>query len=446
MDEKILFNEGATFGITSSAIISTEVKPARPTGTITKDDKGKKLLNWGEDNDFPQQVIADVRKNPELGNLLDKQANLLYSAGLEWGILEKDKNGIEKLTPADIALDKSIKDWCKKTSINRYLLEASKDLYWFNNVFVEIILSNDRKKIAQICTQAAEECRFGPQNNNGLLDTCYINAQWPDGKIEDPETKKLPVIDAYYDPAGTLQETTSGTNFIYTLNYANPGNKFYQLADWNSIRESGWLEVSSDLPKFKKALLKHKSTIVNHIKVSNRYWDLKFDGWDKKTQAEKTKIKQDEIDHVQRLLAGAENAGKNFWSTFHSDLNMGKDNELIKIEPIADLLKDGTFLEDGKDASTYTMSAVGLHPALVGTMPNNGLGGAGSNIREAYNLHILTNKSRQDLILEPLNNLVVDYNGWTDITFRFKNQFMTTLDTGTETSSKAQTSTSNTSK
>ena len=445
---KIVFNEDASFGVTPLAVVSTEVKSVgRPTNIIDKETKGKELLKWGENNDFPQQVIIDIRKNPELGTLLDKEANLLYSAGLEWGKYVDDGNGNEVFKRLAPDQNKKIREWCKRTNIDRYLLEASKDLYTFYNVFVEIVLSNDRKSIAQICTQAAEECRLAPQNNNGLIDTCYINANWPDAQPTDKLTKKLTVIDAYYDPATTLKEAKSGTNFIYMLNYANPGNKFYQLADWNSIRESGWLEVSSELPKLKKALLKNQTTIKHHIKISNRYWDMKYDGFEKKTAAERTKIKSDEIEKIQQLLTGSENAGKNFWSVFHSDLNMGKDNELIKIEAVDDKIKDGKFLEDGKDASIYTMSAVGLHPALVGTMPNNGLGGAGSNIREAYNLHILTNKSRQDLILEPLNNLVVPYNGWDPETvFRFKNQFMTTLDTGTETSSKAQTSTSNTSK
>jgi hypothetical protein len=443
----IVFNDSATFGVTPLAVVSTDVKAiGRPTNIIDKDTKGKELLKWGENNDFPQKVIEDVRKNPELGTLLDKQANLLYSAGLEWGYLELTADGKEILKPAETNLHKTIKDWCRKTSINRYLLEASKDIYWFYNAFIEIVLSNDRSKIAQVCVQAAEECRFGPQNKKGLLDTCFINAHWPNAKVDDAETKTLPVIDPYYDPATNLKDLGKGTNFIYPLNYANPGNKFYQLADWNSIRESGWLEVSSELPKLKKALLKNQTTIKYHIKISSQYWALKYKGFELKTISDQTKIKADEIDTIQKMLTGSDNAGKNFWSVFHSDLNMGKDNELIKIEAIDDKIKDGKWLEDGKDASIYTMSAVGLHPALVGTMPNNGLGGAGSNIREAYNLHILTNKSRQDLILEPLNNLVVDYNGWTDITFRFKNQFMTTLDTGTETSSKAQISTSNTSK
>ena len=174
------------------------------------------------------------------------------------------------------------------------------------------------------------------------------------------------------------------------------------------------------------------------------YWSKKYDGWENKSQPDKKKIKEKEIADIQKLIKGAEKAGSNFWSHVHTDLNQMKDLDLIKIEAIDDKIKSGQYLEEGKDASVYTMSAVGLHPALVGTTPNNGLGGAGSNIREAYNLFIMSNLSRQELVFEPINNVVVEYNGWEDVVFRPKNKFMTTLDTGVETSSTPQASTSKT--
>ena len=101
-----------------------------------------------------------------------------------------------------------------------------------------------------------------------------------------------------------------------------------------------------------------------------------------------------------------------------------------------DKIQDGKYLEDGKDASLFKAAAVGLHPALIGNLTSSGMSGAGSNIREAYNLNIMTNRSRQDIILEPLNNLLIEYNGWPlEMEFAFNNQFMTTLDAGKEMTS-----------
>lgn len=440
--KQVVINADLTFGMTKSALVSMDSTTtiSRPSFAVDKNTVGKKLLLWGEDNDFPQKVIADVRKNPELGTLLNKQASLLYSGGLEWGILKK-VNGKEVLEPLPEAMDIEVAEWCRKTNINRYLLEASKDIYWFYNVFPEIILSLDRKKIVQICVQAAEECRFEVQNSKGVIENVYINAQWDDGAKEtDGLTKKLPVIDPYYDPAGYLLTDTRGCNYIYPLNYANPGNKFYQLPDWNSIRESGWLAVSALVPKHKEALLKNQSTIKYHIQLASQYWEVKYKDWSKKTDPQKKKAMEAELTEIQNLITGAEKAGSNFWSVFLTDINQGKMVDMVKITPLDDKIKSGQYLEEGKDASIYTMSAVGLHPALIGTMPGGGLSGAGSNIREAYNLHMLSNKSFGDLVLEPLNMVAIPFNGWDPrMIFRFKNSFMTTLDTNTETSANPQT-------
>ena len=447
----VLLSDDLTMGLTSTMLVNASVKNIKkPTPVVDKDVRTTDIIYWGDGNDFPQQVIEDVDKNPELGNLLDKQATLLYSSGLMWGKLVGFDKGEEVIEPLSPELNKEIMLWCKRTNINRYLLDASRDLYYFANVFPEIILSRDKSQIAQICTQAAEDCRWSIQNKTtGLVEYCYVSANWPVASINDSFTKKIPVIDPYYSAADYLKENNSSSyNYIYPLNYSSPGKRFYQLATWNSIRESGWLDVALLIPKFKKALLENQSTIKYHLKVSDKYWSLKFgDEFETKSKDKKAEIIKDEIERIQKLVTGAEKTGVNFWSVFYSDLPQLKDLDLIKIEAIDDKIKTGQYLEEGKDASTYTMSAVGLHPALVGTTPNNGLGGAGSNIREAYNLNILTNKPRQDLVLEPLNLLVTEYNGWgVDTVFRFKNQFMTTLDTGTEMSSKAQSQTSNTQK
>ncbi|OFY87843.1 MAG: hypothetical protein A3F72_02940 [Bacteroidetes bacterium RIFCSPLOWO2_12_FULL_35_15] len=438
-NKEVLFSEDYRFSYMPgvSASISTDViNTTRPSSSINKLAAKNEILFWGEDNDFPQLVIADVRKNTELGMLLEKQAGLLYAGGLIWGTPDPEDDS--KLVPVDKANNVEIKAWLKHSNINRYLQESATDVYWFYNVFPEIVLNIGGTEILQICSQAAEECRWGVQNSkSGMIDNCYINAQWPDGKANDPFTKKLPVLDAYYNPAQQLKENLKGTNYIYPLNYAQPGNKFYQLASWNSLRESGWLAVAEAIPKFKKALLANQMTIKYHIRISNMYWEKKFDGWAKMPDKDKTNIKKKEIESMQDTLMGAEKAGRSLISVVHHEFNGGnggKEFNLIQIEAIDDKIKDGKYLEDGKDASLRTMSAIGLHPALVGTMPNNGMGGAGSNIREAYNLHVMTNKSRQDLILEPLNNLIIEFNGWDpEIEFRFRNQFMTTLDKGSET-------------
>lgn len=418
----------------SAVATTTNIKEiTRPTSSVSKQDGAEDISPWGDNNDFPQKVIADVRLDTEIGAILDKKARLIYSGGITFGTIERGDNGTEILRAPDPNTAKEIDDFLQKSNINLYLMEAAKDLVWFYNVFPELVRSKDKSKIVQICVQAAEECRWSKQNpKSGLIETCYINANFPDAKTTDPLTKKLAVLDPYYDPAGRLRENTKDFNVIYPISYPSPGNKFYQLADWNSIRASGWLDVSKLIPAFKKSLLENQLTIKYHIKISDQFWGWKFTDWVKKTEVQKKKAMQDELNRFVSFMKGADKTGAPFFSSFKTDPNTGKEFPGWVIDVIDDKLKDGKYLEDGKEASAHKMAALGLHPALVGTMPNSGLGGAGSNIREAYNLFILENQPNQDLLLAPLY-VVRDYNGWPpEIVFRFKNSLMTTLDTGKE--------------
>lgn len=433
--KNIVFNDDYSAAIIPAigAVVTDVASMPRPTSATIKSTDSDAMALWGDNNDFPQLVINDVRKDAELPNLLDEKARLAYAGGLIYGTLKRNGDGSEYLEPlTNGSLQKEIDDWIIRSNITAYLYEAFKDLYWFGNAFPEVVRDKELKKIVQLCVQPAEQCRWAKQNKNGLIETCYINANFPDAKATDSLTKKLGVIDRYYDAAGSLL-LRKETNLIYPISIPSPGSNYYQLADWNSIRASGWLDVSRAIPKFKKSLLEKQMTIKYHIEISNLYWEMKYPGFDSKAKEEKVKIKEEEFSNFVSVMSGELAAGGNLYSPMITDPSSGKEYSLWKITPIDDKIKDGTFLEDGKDASLYKYSAIGIHPALLGTMPNNGMGGAGSNIREAHLLYTMKIRPHQDIVLEPLNYLVVPYNKWDGVTFRLRNSFMTTLDKGSET-------------
>ena len=132
-------------------------------------------------------------------------------------------------------------------------------------------------------------------------------------------------------------------------------------------------------------------------------------------------------------MQGYENAGKNVITSFITDKISNKDYSLVKITPIEKKMQDEIFLKDDERSSSKILSAVGLHPALLGFSTATGQGqGGGSDIREAYNLNTIKDSIIHDMILAPLY-LVRDYNGWNqEIEFKLQPQFMTTLDAGKE--------------
>lgn len=419
-------------GIKTSAIITFESEKKATTAVPVKDNNSK-MAFWGTDNDFPQRVIIDVRKDHELGPLLNKKAQLIHAGGITWGIPTQNDKNEEILLPLPKNEHEEVATWMSKSNINRYLMEISKDVTWFFTAFPELVLQVDRKKIIQICAQPAESCRFEQMDDAGVISNVFINANFPDAKENDKLTKTVPVIDPYYNPSETLRSKKRGHNFIYPISIPVPGCTYYQLAEWNGLREAGWLTISIAIPKFKKNVLEKQLNIKYHVEIADAFWPLKYPDWDKMTADQKTKAYTTELQTFSNIMIGVEGAGNSLVTTMKSDFQGDKYLSLWKITAIDNKLGKGEYLEDFKEASLAKMAAVGLHPALVGTMPSNGLGGAGSNIREAYNLNNIENRPIQDLILEPLK-LVRDYNEWNPLLeFRIKNPFMTTLNTGTET-------------
>lgn len=417
-------------GVTASAIV-TFTRPNRATTPTEQNITAGKMAYWGDDNDFPQKVIADLKKDTDLAPLLSKQALLLYSGGLTWGIPD-NTTGEEVLTPLNDADHKMIATWMRRSAINRYLFEASKDLHIFYNAFPELVLQMDRKQIIQLCAQPAEYCRWEKMNDKGIVENCYINLNFPQYNETHPLTKKVPVLDPYFDPAATLKAKTSGFNFIYPLSFPTPGQTYYQIADWNGIRESGWLAVSQAIPKFKLNLLEKQLNIKYHVEISDQYWPIRFAGFNDMKQSEQQKLVDGEMKKFSEVMSGVEGAGNSLITAMKTDFQMQKEYSMWKISPIDNKLAKGEFMEEVKEAAVIKQSAIGLHPALVGTMANSGMGGAGSNIREAYNLHNIMSRPQQDILLEPLY-VVRDYNGWpSDMEFRIKNPFMATLNTGAD--------------
>jgi hypothetical protein len=449
---KIEFNSDRTAAIVQTAKVSALVtfknapRATASVPTLNENRTSEKLAYWGEtSNDLPQKMISDIRKDVELGPWLNTKAVLTYAGGLTWGIpkmVQKGEEYIEVLTPlTDPKQEREIKDFMRKSAIPRYLYEASVDLRTFFNGFAEFVLQVDHKKIVQLCIQAAETCRWEKMNSSGVIEHCYINANFPD-ESDLSKAKKVKVLDPYYDPAARLKELAEKDkerhNYIYPLSIPTPGSTYYQHPDWNGVREVGWLEVSQAIPKFKQSVLENQMAIKYHVEISDQFWPTRFPDWEEKTAAQKETCVQAELKKFSDIMSGVEGAGNSLITAMKQNFEQGKDFSMWKITPIENKLSKGEFMAEVKEASINKAMAVGLHPALLGTVPNSGLGGSGSNIREAFNLNAIVNKPVQDIILEPLY-VIRDFNKWNpDVEFRIKNPFMTTLDKGVETETKTE--------
>lgn len=413
--------------------------PLSPTVKVTGDNaEAGKFAKWGSDNKQPFTIMDAVASNAVLSQALYWKSNAVISGGLAYGNLVVDPaTGREKL---ERVIDPVVEDWLYKSNVLRYLREASLEFYKFWLVFPELILSNDRKTIASISCHESAHCRWGLQNTKGLIDTCYINAQWDNGgKWDSPETEVLPVIDPYYDPVATVLSQPKLTSFIYPTSGTSSGKTYYPDAPWHALIPQGWLDVANGIAKYKKAILKNSMHVKYQLEIHEWWFQAKYKDWDSKPELKATRM-QAELTAFNTKMKGEDGAG-------NSLINMkrvidSKEYSGWSITAIPDLFKDEKYLGDSQEADNHIFFALGLDATLIGTLPGKGQSaGSGSDKRVAMNIAIGNAKAEQDILLEALQ-FIFRFNGFVNpttglpYTIWFKNYWITTLDSGKEVTQK----------
>lgn len=417
------------FSASAGALVNLKELTPQTSPIATPDATNAKLAPWGADNLFPQNLLKEIRTNTVIGAALDWKSRALYGNGLRWGYETTDSSGNIIRTPK---ADPVVKAWMRRSNINRYLLEASKDLYYFYNVFPELIRSKDYKQIVSIGVQDAVFCRWSKQNTNGIIEKCLIHGDWSKNKADEAE--EIAVIDPYYSAVQSTLENTRDAKLIYPLSIPTPGQVYYQLADWNSLRTSGWLAVAAAIPGFKKAIFENQISLKYHIEIAEWYWLELYPNWaTDSTEVKDTAIKE-YIDGFEKTMAGSSNGYKSLMSMKRTNPVTGKEESAWTVKAIDDKLPSGVYIEDSAEASSHLLFALGVDPTLIGLTPSGRPGnGSGSENRVAFNTYISMCQAHRDIVLEPIR-LIQEYNGWDpELEFWFEYPTITTLDKGKET-------------
>ncbi|UOQ99902.1 hypothetical protein MUN81_10465 [Hymenobacter sp. 5317J-9] len=446
MEQLVFAGNGVAYHRGMSAVLRTPgafgaaggkggAKPggAEPTTPVAKGTASGDLAPWGDANDFPQQVLAAMAKSTILKPVLDWKTRAVYGKGIVYGkVIGYKPDGSEIFQRVN---DHVVKEFFRKSNLSRFGFEGIQGLMYFANAFPELVLSNDRSQITSICVQDTPYCRYSAQKpGEAAPQWVYISANWPEAKPGDEYTTRVPVLDPYYDVVETLRTDTRGFKYIYPLSLPSPGQALYQLAVWNVIIKSGWLDVAQAIPEFKKQLFINQLSIKYIIEADLRYWEWKYPDWAEKKEGDRKRIISEELDAFEKTMAGTDGAGKSVLAVTMPDPNGGPPISVFKVTAIDDKIKSGLYIEDSQEASSHIYTALQVDPTLSGISPGKGMGaGSGSDKRVAFNAFLATHAFHQDLLLEVLN-LVRDYNGWDpELEFRFLNPEINTLDKNSET-------------
>jgi len=408
--EEFEYTPGSSVVFKSTANILNESSLPNPTYAQEKILYPGPLSPWGSDNLFPQNVMKDVKVNTLILPKFKARLNRWIGRGTLYGYVTYDEMGEEVFKPVHIP---EVNDFLKRTNDKRYLMESGLSSEIFGNVFTEIRKTADGSKIAAVANIKAGNVRLEKADMaTGDIKNCYVSGNYGFyGGMLPPDAVVLPMIDPYYDPVSVMMARKE-LKFVYHTSVSSPDNFYYAEAPWNVIRNSKWLDVAVNIPKFKAALMKFQMSIKYQVHIADWYWKTAFEGFDSWDIPKKIATKEKFKAEVEANLMGQDNAGKTIMTEFKSQIDNGKEMKAILVEAIDDKIKSGLYLEDSQEATSHILSAIDYDPALAGGGPGKAMGsGSGSDKWAALYLEQLSAPALENIIYENYNN-IRDYNGW----------------------------------
>ncbi|PRY90575.1 hypothetical protein [Mongoliibacter ruber] len=399
-DASITYFEGGPVLFSSPGINHT--KPVKKKPSDGEEMESQIIAEWGENNDFPIQARNAKEGNPDLVSALDWRARALYAGGLNY--ILRDRH-----TKKDLRDDPKFKEMVFeidqfKFRNRHYLAQASVDFYDLNNVFAQIIISEDREKITRIAAAEAKNCRYKRRNSAGDLTHAFIHPDWEEWRNTEKDEKltKLEVIDTLNSFPEELKEQEGGAlRYIYPVNYPT-GKNYYQHPFWWAVKQSKWLDFTNMIPEAKAAIVRNMARIQYHIEMPDYWMSERYKNWGTMKDEEKKKAIVAEFKIINDVLHKPENHGKSVYTMFKTFTQSGKEYGGWKITAVDDKMKDGALLADSSEGVMKILSANSIDPSLHGMIPGKGGSNrSGSDKREALNIYMSLTQVHEDIVLDP---------------------------------------------
>lgn len=410
--------------------IAKRVQPKDNTET----EGEEKYVPWGSGDNFPVELINDAEKDTVITPGIRFKSEMQYGGGITHGKILIE-GGKEIFVPER---NPEVVKFLRRSNQGQWLLSNFYDLNYFGITFPMFHMSKDGKKVvkASIENSRAKSCRLLERDRYGDFKGVVVKPQLANNNITEEESVTYKVPDMS-DPKGWVEQQKNLKSFIIPIRTIDHGNKYYPVPDWNTARESKWIEISRHIASFKKFLIENQVSLKYLIEIDEDYWPAQFgqETWDSWSPEEKRSNAEEAFNEMSDWLTDLQNSGASMSAPLKSSPHFAdKQISMIKFTPIENKFsKEGAYIEDSKEASDHKMSSLGLHPELLGSSPGNKMGaGSGSGNRVAFNQRVSMAKPTQDLVLQVLY-IVSEINGWDEeLEFRIRESLITTLDTGAE--------------
>jgi len=355
----------------------------------------------GADNNFPQNYRA-LLDSVYLGHGIKRTLiNLLLSGGI--GIYREIKEDTKIIK--DWIIDAEITDWLDSFNFkSSYIVEAATDMIYIENCTTQFIINKGARiglnpKVLELRHHDAEVVRLEKKDASGQINNIFIG-EWNGMSLKQDEISIIPMFSkanpwAKKNPGFFAKMPTFGSAY-----YGRPVD----------IGATTMLKVLSLLPNYHKANLTERG-FKWVVSVASKYYDAicAKNSWTIHDDKFK-KWKNEFIASIDEFLIApqGDKLQTRFLTEFAIDPISGKTIDHIQITKLEDDTK--TLSEVGMQLSdTYTIgyvSANSLHPQLANVnLKNQSL--SGSNLREAYEMHIKTSTpTMRELLLHPVNTAI----------------------------------------
>lgn len=399
----------------AAAIVTFEVGADRlqADGMGTKENP-RGWVEWykKDSNLTPDNIIRTLFSNNINSGILQTRRDFTMGNGITL-YRHEIIDGKKQTLLLDLNDFPEIKDFWEVSDINSILRNATLDLLYFGNAFVEFVY-NRGKGIDSIHHHDASTVRSGIMKN-GFVDTFYVCDEWTKPIVNEQNPSEGNVFTvAGYDKRNPEKGFPKA---IMHLKGYMPGFPYYPMPDWYGAMN--WILLANEIPLWHLSGIKNGYNIRWHIEVPMSY----FEQFPKeKREDAKAKLRKEMND----WLAGSENVGKAFVSYIKQN---GLEADKWKITALEAKLNDEAFTMLFEQSNMAMTSAHGLHPTLA-AVETQGKLSSGSEMRNAYLVYMaLKTKNIRSILLNPLYE-IKKINKWADeVQFGFEDIEITKLDT-----------------
>jgi len=409
--------------ISSKAIIVTEQPQYNAKQDIDPVKVGKySFMPWGttdDGNDFPDIAIQHRKITPVLNRSLINYTKVVIGQGpYPVRIKEFDQSGYEVL---EVVKDPEILMLLRNFSMRNYLSRTFFNRSSLGNAFVQLIPNLEGSKITKLIPVNARWCRLSADGESVLVSNIF-----PDPT--EASIKSYPLLDEI-DPLGSLQAmredgTLAKTSVFMHLKNPFSNNDYYSEPDWWTALE--WVKISQKIPVAINSGMDNMLQVYLHVKIPYSYFEEKFPRDQFKNDAERKSAIESFVAQLDEKLTTSKNARKTLISYFSDEKN-GADKWDIEI---LEHKFNQENLVNSTASDTQIAIATGINPDLLGLMYGNSKGG--SMQRELLLIAYALAWEERQALADPIELMIIFNYGekYADVEIKFRNTFLTTLDSG----------------